>query len=119
MNTQPSASSEIRASLPLVRRVRRRAAADRDDHPAARIRGRGVVLRMQSTSALIAKPLTRGEVIVRSMSVSLTEPQVCERQKTVTRRLGCKDLCAAERIVRMTPIEVVSVGVLRPARAGR
>jgi hypothetical protein len=43
------------------------------------------------------------------MSMSLTEPQVCERQNTVTQRLGGKDLRAAERIVRMTPAEVVSV----------
>jgi hypothetical protein len=39
MNTQPPASSEIWTSLPLVRRVRRRAAADRADHPAARVPG--------------------------------------------------------------------------------
>jgi len=36
MNTQPPASSEIWASLPLVWRVRGRAAADRADQPAAR-----------------------------------------------------------------------------------
>jgi hypothetical protein len=61
---------------------------------------------------------------VRLMSVSLTEQQVRERRKPVTRRLGWKDLRAGERlmlclkvmglrlgerIVRMTPVEVVSV----------
>ena len=58
------------------------------------------------------------------MSMSLTEQQVCERRKTVTRWLGCKDMSAGEqlmlwrkvmglrpgkRIVRMTEAEVVSV----------
>ena len=61
---------------------------------------------------------------MRLMSVSLTEQQVRERRKPVTRRLGWKDLRAGERlmlclkvmglrlgerIVRMTPVEVVSV----------
>lgn len=62
---------------------------------------------------------------MRSVSVSLTEQQVRERRKTVTRRLGCKDLRAGERlmlcrkvmglrpgerIVGMTPAEAVTVG---------
>ncbi len=61
---------------------------------------------------------------MRLMSVSLTERQVRERRKTVTRRPGWKDLranghlmlCrkvmglrAGERIVRITPFEVISV----------
>jgi hypothetical protein len=79
---------------------------------------------LQSTNALIVKPLARGEVVVRLMSVSLTEQQMCERRKRVIRRLGWKDLrvggqlmlCrkvmglrAGERIVRITPVEVASV----------
>jgi hypothetical protein len=47
MTAQPPASSEIWASLPLVRRVGGRAAADRDDHPVGLIRGRGVLLALQ------------------------------------------------------------------------
>ena len=82
-----------------MRRVRGRAAADRDDHPVGRIRGRGALLALQPTTALIVKPLARGEVIVRLMSVSLTEQQVRERRKPVTRRLGWKDLRAGERLM--------------------
>jgi hypothetical protein len=119
MNTQPPASSED-PGQPALRRVRGRAAADRDDHPVGLIRGRGILLALQCTSALIVKPLARGEVIVGLMSVSLTEQQVRERRKTVTRRLGWKDLRASEqlmlcrnvmglrpgeRIVRMTPAQ--------------
>ena len=36
---------------------------------------------------------------MRLMSVSLTEQQVRERRKTVTRRLGWKDLRAGERLM--------------------
>lgn len=61
---------------------------------------------------------------MRLMSVSLTEQQVGERRKTVTRRLGWKDVRAGEQlllfrkvlslrlgepIVRITRVEVVSV----------
>ena len=99
MNTQPPASSGDPGQPALVRRVRGRAAADRDDHPVGRIRGRGVLLAPQSSSALIVKPLAGGEVIVRLMSVPLTEQQVRERRKTVIRRLGWKDLRAGEQLM--------------------
>jgi len=56
MNTQPPASSEDPGQPARVRRVRGRAAADRDDHPVGLIRGRGILLALQCTSALIVKP---------------------------------------------------------------
>ena len=56
------------------------------------------MLALQSTSAVILKPLARGEVIVRLM-VPLTEQQVRERRKTVIRRLGWKDLRAGEQLM--------------------
>ena len=99
MNTQPPASSEIRASLPGCGEFEDERPPTVTDHPVGRIRGRGVLLAPQSSSALIVKPLAGGEVIVRLMSVSLTEQQVRERRKTVTRRLGWKDLRAGEQLM--------------------
>jgi hypothetical protein len=124
MNTQSPASSEIRASLPWCGQCEGErpptVTITRSDGSEAA----AFCLRCspQLLSSLV-KPLQRGEVIVQLMSVSLTEQQVRDRRKTVT-GLGWPDLCAGEqpmlchkvmglrlgvRIVRMTPVEVVSV----------
>ena len=99
MNTQPPASSEIRASLPGCGEFE-------DERPLTVTITRSdgseaaaFCCAPQSSSALIVDPLARGEVIVRLMSVPLIEQQVRERRKTVIRRLGWKDLRAGEQLM--------------------
>ena len=97
MNTQPPASSEIRSSLrpefedarpPTVTITRS------DGSEAAAFCSR------RSPQVHSSLNLSRrGEVIVRLMSVSLTEQQVRERRKTVIRRMGWKDLRAGEQLM--------------------